>query len=695
MSIGIDTAPLVDWWLIIALAAVALPLAVLALWRRGRGAWLRLCLILGLLAVLINPIASEENRRALTDIAVVAIDRSASQRVTDRPAQTDAALAALRERLASLPDLEIREVPIGSDARGTPVVATVQQALGDIPRDRLAGVILLSDGRAADIPPPEAMGAAGPITSAPFHLLATGRPGERDRRLTVLEAPSYAVVGKPVPIRIRIDDGEPGERPADAATAQATVAMSIDGGIPTTRVVPVGEPVTLEMTPDKRGPNVVELTVAAGPAELTPVNNDAIVTINGIRDRLRVLLVSGEPHMGERAWRNILKSDPSVDLVHFTILRPPQKQDATPVMELSLIAFPTRELFEEKLDEFDLVIFDRYRQRGILPANYLANVVNYVEEGGALMIAASPEGDAPLSLYESALASILPARPRGPDLTVPFRPALTADGRRHPVTALLPNAGKPGEEAGWGRWLRMSDVEARSGNVVMTGADGKPLLILDRVGKGRVALLASDEAWLWQRGYEGGGPQAELLRRIAHWSMQEPDLEEERLRAFAHDGRIEIERRSLKPNPPPVEVESPSGERRTVPLEDHPDGVALASVAAGEAGLWRISDGTRVVTVPVGEVGGREMADVRAKLDIVQPLAQASEGSVRFISTDGMPEVRRTRPDRPTAGSGWIGLRQNGAYEVTAVTQVSLLPAALALVMVMGLLVGAWLREGR
>ena len=96
--------------------------------------------------------------------------------------------------------------------------------------------------------------------------------------------------------------------------------------------------------------------------------------INGVRDRLRVLLVSGEPHAGERTWRNLLKSDASVDLVHFTILRPPEKQDGVPVDELSLIAFPTRELFIEKIEDFDLIIFDRYRRRGILPSLYLENI---------------------------------------------------------------------------------------------------------------------------------------------------------------------------------------------------------------------------------------------------------------------------------------------------------------------------------
>ncbi|PWR22693.1 hypothetical protein [Zavarzinia aquatilis] len=686
MSIGIDASPLVPLWLI---AAAALLLAVptgLALWRRGRGAFLRLLLGLALLAVLVNPIASEEKRRPLDDILLLAVDRSPSQQIGTRPAETEAALTALRQKLARLQGIELREVSVGADPVGTLLMGAVGQALADIPRDRLAGVIALSDGRATDAESPP------PGLAAPFHLLATGKPGERDRRVTILEAPSYAVIDKEVSIRLRVDDAEAGER---IAGIPARVTIAADGRPPVTREVPVGTPVTIGVTPKKRGPNIFEIAVAPGPAELTPANNTAIVSINGIRDRLRVLLVSGEPHMGERAWRNILKSDPSVDLVHFTILRPPQKQDATPVNELSLIAFPTRELFEEKISDFDLVIFDRYRQRGILPSNYLGNVVDYVRNGGALMIAASPDADEPLSLFAGILSDVLPARPRGPDIDAAFRPALTAAGRRHPVTADLPGAGPPGGEPAWGRWLRMSDLEARSGTTVMTGAGDRPLLILDRVGRGRVALLASDEAWLWQRGFEGGGPQAELLRRIAHWSMQEPDLEEEDLRAHVAGDTITIERRSLTPQPPPVDVEAPSGRSRNIRLTDHDDGIATASVAADEAGLWHISDGTRVVSVAVGDTGGREMADVRATIDTLAPLARASGGSTRFLSEDGVPELRRVDPDRPAAGGGWIGLRRNGAYEVTAVTQVSLLPAALALLLALGLLLGAWWREGR
>ena len=154
-----------------------------------------------------------------------------------------------------------------------------------------------------------------------------------------------------------------------------------------------------------------------------------------MRDRLRVLLVSGEPHAGERTWRNLLKSDAAVDLIHFTILRPPDKFDGVPVDELSLIAFPTQELFMERIDDFDLIIFDRYSVRGILPPEYYMNIAQYVEDGGAILVSAGPEMASVESLNLSPLGPILPARPTGRVIDQPFTPRLTADGRRHPVTA--------------------------------------------------------------------------------------------------------------------------------------------------------------------------------------------------------------------------------------------------------------------
>ena len=251
-----------------------------------------------------------------------------------------------------------------------------------------------------------------------------------------------------------------------------------------------------------------------------------------MRDRLRVLLVSGEPHAGERVWRNILKSDPSVDLVHFTILRPPEKQDGTPIRELSLIAFPIRELFDVKLDEFDLIIFDRYSQRGIIPQAYIDNVVRYVRKGGALLEAAGPTFGTPMSLFRTPLGEILPTEPTGNVLRGGLQAA--ADRARPPPSGHRGSARR--RQAGRGAELGTLVPPGRgaassAAATVMSGEHGGPLLVLDRVGKGRVAQLLSDQMWLWARGFEGGGPQAELLRRLAYWLMKEPDLEENDLRA--------------------------------------------------------------------------------------------------------------------------------------------------------------------
>ncbi len=331
-------------------------------------------------------------------------------------------------------------------------------------------------------------------------------------------------------------------------------------------MVPVGRDVPLTVPIDHGGPNVLELEAAPGPHELTLVNNRAVVVVNGVRDRLRVLLVTGEPHAGERVWRNFLKSDPSVDLVHFTILRPPEKQDGTPIRELSLIAFPIRELFDTKLDNFDLIIFDRYSRPGVIPQAYLENVVRYVRNGGAFLEAAGPNYGTPTSLSRTPLGEILPDEPTGEVYEEGFKPQLTDLGRRHPVTEGLPGAGPRGGEPNWGRWFRQVDARVHNGVTVMTGDRGDPLLVLDHVGKGRVAQLLSDEMWFWARGFEGGGPQAELLRRLAYWLMKEPDLEENDLRAAVDGDRLVVTRQSLEPNDRPVTVTAPDGSTRSLKL---------------------------------------------------------------------------------------------------------------------------------
>ena len=688
--LSIDWVPHVPWPLLAALGGVAVALAAFALWRRAPGVWWRALAIATLLLALANPTLIEEDREVLSDVALLVVDRSPSQKIADRSAETDHAVSGLLERLEDLPDLEIRVVEAGADAltskqEGTQLFAAVRAALANLPRGRVGGLLIVSDGQIHDAP--ESLDQLG--LDAPVHLLLTGGENEGDRRLSVIRAPSFGIVGRGLSLTFRVDDLPDG---AGGGTAQVT--MRQDGGEARVITVPIGREHEAEFELIRRGPSVIELEVEPGPRELTELNNRVAVEINGVRDRLRVLLVSGEPHSGERAWRNILKSDPAVDLVHFTILRPPEKQDGTPIRELSLIAFPTRELFEVKLDEFDLIIFDRYRRRGVLPSIYLDNIARYVEQGGALLEAVGPTFATPLSLYRTPLGRVLPGEPSGFVYEQGFRPAVTEIGERHPVTAELSGATGDDGTPTWGRWFRQVDVDAASGITVMDGVEGRPLLILDRVGEGRVAQVLSDHMWLWSRGFEGGGPQADLLRRVAHWLMKEPDLEEEDLRARVEGGTLEVVRRSLSPEHPRVEVTRPDGQIEELSLEPGQAGRATGRLPVEQSGLYRIHDGLRSALAAVGPLNPLEFTDLRATAEPLAALTEASEGGVARVAQGKLPELRKVKPGRDRHGRGWLGLQANGAYLVTGISQAPVLPAVLVLLLALGAAVAAWMREG-
>jgi hypothetical protein len=693
-------APLLPWWVVAVLTAAAALVLALGLWRRAGGVWWRAAVTLMLLGILVNPSLVEEKRSPLRDVAVVVVDESPSQQIGTRAQATEAALASLTERLGHERDLDVRVIRAGKPQPGagddgTRLFTALGRSMSDIPRQRLAGVVMLTDGQVHDVPAGDAAAAAQEL-GAPLHVLLSGDPDEGDRRLVVAQAPSFGLVGKEAPLSIRVEDlpAPPKDAPARFET-QARVTWRKDGGAPQSAMVPVGRDVPLSIPIDHGGPNVLELEVEPGPHELTLANNRAAVVVNGVRDRLRVLLVSGEPHAGERVWRNILKSDPSVDLVHFTILRPPEKQDGTPIRELSLIAFPIRELFDVKLEDFDLIIFDRYSRRGIIPQAYVENVVRYVRKGGAFLEAAGPSFGTPMSLFRTPLGDILPTEPTGNVYEEGFKPQLTDAGRRHPVTEDLPGAGKPGETPGWGRWFRQVEARVHNGTAVMSGEHGDPLLVLDRVGKGRVAQLLSDQMWLWARGFEGGGPQAELLRRLAYWLMKEPDLEENDLRAIVEGDRLVVNRQSLEPDDHPISVTLPDGTTQSLTLSPEHGGRSSGTMPISQLGLYRASDGTHTALAAAGPLNPIEFADVRATPEKLAPLSQASGGGVFWIGDGTVPEVRRVSAGRATSGHNWMGFRQNGDYVVTGFSELPLMPAFAALLLTVGFLIAAWRREGR
>jgi len=671
--------PVLPIWLIAALAGMALTASALAAWRGLSGWALRSLGAAIILAALMGPGLSREDREDQADIAILVEDASASQHLGDRADMTADAASALEARLAAR-GVEVRRVRVedGAEGSGTQLMTALAETLASAPQGRIAGMFLLSDGRLHDL-------ERAPGLPAPLHLLHTGRQTDWDRRLIVEGAPAFAILDEDITLTLRIEDS--GAAPGDT---EVPLDISIDGEAPQRFTVPVGRPIELPLALPHGGRNVLEFVTPEGAGELTARNNTALVQINGVRDRLRVLLVSGEPHAGGRTWRNLLKSDSSVDLVHFTILRPPEKQDGVPVEELSLIAFPTRELFLEKIDDFDLIIFDRYKRRGILPALYLENVADYVQKGGAVLFAAGPDFAGANSLYRSPLEGIVPARPTARVMSQPYSPALTDLGERHPVTSGL----RAMHDGPWGRWLRQIEMAEPRGDVLMSGAEEAPLLILDRVGEGRVALLASDHAWLWNRGYEGGGPQLELLRRLAHWMMKEPELEEEALWAEATGQTMRIIRRTLEEGVDDVTITGPDGAEVTMPLEEVSPGRFEAIYEGPQIGLYRLTSGDRSAVIGLGPAAPLEFEQTIATGEALAPLIDGTGGGIRAIE-DGIPAIREVREGRPAAGRGWLGITPRGAYVTQSVTQTPLLPAWLVLALIAALVTGAWLREGR
>ncbi|WP_424975565.1 hypothetical protein [Dinoroseobacter sp. S124A] len=678
--------PYLPW---VALAVLTVLMAGLLLFAGSRGllgAWIRGLAAAALLVALANPSLQEEDRSPLTDIVLVVVDDTASQRISDRAEQTEAALAELSAEIEARSNTELRVVRVGDGPgnAGTLLTGALTEALTEIPQARLAGTILLSDGQVHDLGPM-------PTLPAPLHLLLTGREGDWDRRLVVKTAPAFGILGEEVELTLSIEDQ--GDVP-QAARGQVSLQIAIDGGEGFAVDVPVGRDITVPLMLEHGGMNVVQLSVPEAEGELTDRNNAAVVQINGVRDRLRVLLVSGEPHAGERTWRNLLKSDSAVDLVHFTILRPPEKQDGVPVSELSLIAFPTRELFLEKIDDFDLIIFDRYRRRGILPQIYLANIAQYVESGGAVLVAAGPDFASANSIYRSPLADILPGEPTAQVIEEGFTPAISDVGDRHPVTAGLAPADLAEGETPWGRWFRLIEVEPMAGDVVMTGPGDRPLLLLDRVGEGRVALLASDHAWLWSRGYEGGGPQLELLRRLAHWMMKEPELEEDALTATAEGQTMTITRRALTDGEREVTIVGPDGVETVVPLTEIAPGRWSAEFTGAEPGLYRLAEGDLEAVVALGPAAPREFEETLASGDKLALAVNATRGGVLTLE-DGVPRLRDVGEGRNAAGRGWIGLTPREAALTTDLRISPLIAAWLFLALVALLTIAAWLREGR
>lgn len=689
--------PLLPVNLILVLAIIALIIILVGLFLRKRGSVLRLLALAALVLALVNPVMVEEQREPIKSIVGVVVDRSPSQNYGTRTRDTDDALNALKEEFKKHPEYEPRFIEASSQSdmsvgTETKLFTPLNQAIADVPPALYAGTVLITDGQVHDI----ASVSGSVVNEKPINALITGQPDEFDREIKFVEPPRFGITNKKANISVLVND----KGRSTSSDKTATVSIKVNGDAVGQYNVTLGTPYQIELTIPHAGKNIIEAATEPLEGELTTANNETVTVIEGIRQNLRVLLVSGEPHNGERTWRDLLKSDASIDLVHFTILRPPEKSDNTPLSQLSLIVFPTTELFVDKINDFDLVIFDRYQHYDVLPLIYYDYVAEYVKNGGALLMATGPEFAGDTSLAQTPLISVLPTLPSGEIIEKPFRPSLTKDGMRHPVTRDLET--KTMNSGNWGRWMRQITVgDTSKSTVVMNGADNRPLMLLSHIGKGRVGMLLSDEGWLWARGFEGGGPYAALYRRMAHWLMKEPDLEEEALTASSNGNNLTIRRQTMADKPETATVTSPSGKTQTVTLEKQQEGVFVANLPTNEVGLFKITNGDKLALAHIGPMNSPEYAELISTDEKLTPVVSASGGHITRlhakasdkISMPTITPIDNTARNKNIKADN-IALLKADQTKLVNTVQYSIYTGLLALFVCLLLLSGMWYKEG-
>ena len=673
--------PYISYNLLYFLSFLSIIMIFIGFKFKASGNILRTILICIILICIANPIIVSENRENIPDTVAIILDLSPSQNIKNRKETAQKTYNLLKDKLKKFDNLDLRFKTINGK-NGTNIFEPLSEIVADIPSDRLAGAIVITDGQIQDSP----KNIENYNFKAPINFLLSGEKNERDRRLIIESAPRFGIVGEEIEVKIMVED-------ISSKVPNALVSININNDTKKSKAITIGETVVLTLPLDRAGITSLNIEVEPGTEELTLQNNKAVIEINAIRERLKVMLVSGEPNMGLRSWRNLLNSDPSVDLVHFTILRPPNKQDLTPIGELSLIPFPTRELFQLNLKDFDLIIFDQYHLRGILPQYYLKNIVEYVVNGGALLDTAGPAYAGPYSLSQSPLQNILPTEPTGEVISEKFIPGITNEGLRHPVTANLKDNNNQND---WGPWYRMVEGLTISGDVLLEGPENRPLLILNRIGQGRVAQILSDQSWVWSRSENNKGPQADLLRRLVHWLMKEPELEENELSAKVEKDTILITRNSLALNSKPVSLISPSNNKMEIYLDELGNGKQIGKVLSPEQGIWKLSSGISSISIIVGNSNSSEYLDVRTTDLIIKPVVDKNMGSITWLnSQNNFPNINHIPRSQMKTESKNIQLIKNKKYFIKNLKQTSITPWYILLILSIVLIFLSWYRESR
>jgi uncharacterized membrane protein len=654
---------------------------------------LRLIAGLALIFVVLNVSTLSTTQQSKEGIVVIAVDESYSNTINQRDVQTAEALQATLAKIEALPQLKakiIRAPAAVNKYTETNLFKAIDKGLSDIPPEQRSGVIIISDGNIHDVPV-DLNAAEMQQKYGPIHLVMTGKDKEKDRRLEIKKAPLYGLKGTDARIEFVIHDT------VLPLNSPVNLTLSTPDGSKRVITAQIGKRQSVYVPIEHAGTNPIEIVVDPLKGEISQSNNRRAVIIQGIRDKLNVLLVSGAPHEGGRYWRNLLTSDPAVELVHFTILRDIDSKDNTARNEMALIPFPHQQLFHEQLNSFDLIIFDRYRNQGILQQKTYRNLARYVRKGGGVLIASGPEYVSPKSIYNTAFKDVLIGSPNKDSIERPFKPHLSDQGKIHPITRGIDNGLFTGEN--WAEWLRQIDVTSNPASgekVLMSGIDDRPLLLIGEKDNGRIIHLTSDQIWLWARQYQQGGPYIDLMRKMIHWLLKEPSLEEGQIELSLDQDEIAVAR-YINPAGETLKYTDPDGIEKPLPLKQGRDKIFHARIDASKQGLYSFSAGKNTAYIIAGAYDTLEQTNLIRSTEIIQPaLSQTGGGSFEADKlSDTQFKVKKGTSAARFSSPRTMAFKESKYAEISKIDFTPTLPLWFYLLIFAALNVYIWQRESK
>jgi uncharacterized membrane protein len=549
----ITLSPILPLWLILALLAAGILALILLhprLRRRVGGSRslrlsaLRLGALLLLIGCFLDPTSTERRENKSSPALAFFLDTSATMGLPGKGGKTrlEEAISLLlggeKPLLKSLLErFEVQVYALGESIRPVDAGEVSRLKPAGTPRELALAAeklsspnalpILLSDGKVK--------WAGKGSSSLPFFTVPLGDPGNyRDIWIHAVKAPAVAFRGREVRIEavVKSHGYGPMTLPVSLRDGQKLLtAQSIrtQGG-------PAEIPLSFSFTLEETGPHHLSLSLPPQTGESSTLNNSFSFSLRVAKDKIRILMISGHPSLNYRYLRMAFKSDPSIDLLSFVILRTPTDVLNVPVQEQSLIPFPVETLFSKELPQFDLLVLDDFPFHLYVKPAYLQNVRDFVKAGGGLALIGGPNLLDGGKYSGTPLEDVLPMAVAGEgeyQRETPKKVKLTRSGRSHPITGL-----EATEKENVDLWNEMPALDGISRLRLKTTAtplletdEGAPypVLSLGKYGQGRVLVLATDDSWKWRMGMleKGRGQWAyhRFVEKTVRWLIKDPGLD--------------------------------------------------------------------------------------------------------------------------------------------------------------------------